>query len=762
MVRAVGPADRDLDRTDTAVGRTMRCYAVFAGAAYLVFLPFLIPAITQAHAVVATWWTPSAMILAVLPGFLVAGHAIGSSDLLRLRVLSSIAALGVLLAVALWPMAWNGNPIDDATVFWLGPFVLLGTICALVAWPTAVTATYMVIAAVGVKFVGNIAQSNAGVTAMIADIACSTVFALVPFALGTAGLRTAAALDRAAASAIAQAQESGAARARVMERAQARALTHDMIMANLLEAARGGASPRLPDRAAATVRALDKTLRSAAVEREPDGDEVTRTIVDVIEENDPQMSISMAGRDDEVHVYPPAVVDAVLGAVAEAARNCARHLPADVVRRCRIDLRAGRISVRIDDDGAGFVRSSVAPERLGISSSIEERMLEVAGGTATVWSRPGAGTSVQVRWDPPGAIAIADGSDALGMRSRTARWLAGVIVGLEVLAAVLNPGELRSPWVALLALLLMACAAAVLVAPGPDPLAGWGTLFVALTPAVMCGIYLFALDPPGQLVPIWITGPPALIVAMLAMRGRPSSAALGFVVTLAVAAWWSSVDAGDALRGVLLIGPSGGFVAIAIVYAAVNRALAGALADAQRQAADAAAEAAAIRAAADERALHLAPITALARPLLARLAEERNAVDAQMRLECSVIEAHLRDLLRARALCTPDVVDAIDAARRRGVSVTLLDDRAVDRDPTDLPSLDEQIRDRLVEALRGAADGAVRIRALPPGRSAAVTVVVDTSAGHRLTELGGCEHSCPTDGFDTRRARELARRGSTS
>ena len=337
-----------------------------------------------------------------------------------------------------------------------------------------------------------------------------------------------------------------------------------------------------------------------------------------------------------------------------------------------------------------------------------------------------------------------------------------MIVGLEVLAAVLNPGELRSPWVALLALLLMACAAAVLVAPGPDPLAGWGTVFVALTPAVMCGIYLFALDPPGQLVPIWITGPPALIVAMLAMRGRPSSAALGFVVTLAVAAWWSSVDAGDALRGVLLIGPSGGFVAIAIVYAAVNRALAGALADAQRQAADAAAEAAAIRAAADERALHLAPITALARPLLARLAEEGNAVDAQMRLECAVIEAHLRDLLRARALCTPDVVDAIDAARRRGVSVTLLDDRAVDRDPTDLPLLDEQIRDRLVEALRGAADGAVRIRALPPGRSAAVTVVVDTSAGHRLAELGGCEHSCPTDGFDTRRARELARRGSTS
>lgn len=196
MVRAVGPADRDLDRTDTAVGRTMRCYAVFAGAAYLVFLPFLIPAITQAHAVVATWWTPSAMILAVLPGFLVAGHAIGSSDLLRLRVLSSIAALGVLLAAALWPMAWNGNPIDDATVFWLGPFVVLGTICALVAWPTAVTATYMVIAAVGVKFVGNIAQSNAGVTAMIADIACSTVFALVPFALGTAGPRPSTAPPR--------------------------------------------------------------------------------------------------------------------------------------------------------------------------------------------------------------------------------------------------------------------------------------------------------------------------------------------------------------------------------------------------------------------------------------------------------------------------------------------------------------------------------------------------------------------------------------
>lgn len=733
MVRAVGPADRDLDRTDTAVGRTMRCYAVFAGAAYLVFLPFLIPAITQAHAVVATWWTPSAMILAVLPGFLVAGHAIGSSDLLRLRVLSSIAALGVLLAVALWPMAWNGNPIDDATVFWLGPFVVLGTICALVAWPTAVTATYMVIAAVGVKFVGNIAQSNAGVTAMIADIACSTVFALVPFALGTAGLRTAAALDRAAASAIAQAQESGAARARVMERAQARALTHDMIMANLLEAARGGASPRLPDRAAATVRALDKTLRSAAVEREPDGDEVTRTIVDVIEENDPQMSISMAG---------------------PTTRFTSIRRPSSMRFSERLPKPRATVRVIYPRTWCGAAESTCVPGASACGST-----MTVRDSSAHRW-RPSVSESLRrsrsgcrrSRAAPPRC-----GRDpARELRYRCG----GIRPGLEVLAAVLNPGELRSPWVALLALLLMACAAAVLVAPGPDPLAGWGTLFVALTPAVMCGIYLFALDPPGQLVPIWITGPPALIVAMLAMRGRPSSAALGFVVTLAVAAWWSSVDAGDALRGVLLIGPSGGFVAIAIVYAAVNRALVGALADAQRQAADAAAEAAAIRAAADERALHLAPITALARPLLALLAEEGNAVDAQMRLECAVIEAHLRDLLRARALCTPDVVDAIDAASRRGVSVTLLDDRAGDRDPTDLPSLDEQSRDRLVEALRGAADGAVRIRALPPGRSAAVTVVVDTSAGHRLTELSGHEQRCPADGFDAHRTRELTRRGS--
>lgn len=111
----------------------MRCYAVFAGAAYLVFLPFLIPAITQAHVVDAERDDPRRS--PGVPGRRTRDRVVGSPAPTRTQ---SIAALGVLLAVALWPMAWNGNPIDDATVFWLGPFVVLGTICALVAWPTAV------------------------------------------------------------------------------------------------------------------------------------------------------------------------------------------------------------------------------------------------------------------------------------------------------------------------------------------------------------------------------------------------------------------------------------------------------------------------------------------------------------------------------------------------------------------------------------------------------------------------------------------------
>lgn len=707
----------------TAVSRTLRYYGLFAGAAYCVFIPFLIPAIAQAHSISAWWWTPTALICAALPGVLVGVHCLVSSNPLRLRRWAALGALGVLVAELLWWPAWNGTPLDDATVYWLGPFVVLGTICAMIAWKPAPAALYLIVCAVTIKVTGNVTQGVSSPATMITDAACSAAFAIVPFALGVSGLSIAATLDRNSAAEIALAEQTAATRARLAERALARAITHDEIMSTLLEASRDPESPELPSRATATLVALDDALRETTSGLNPEPAGVVGRLSEAAQHNDPGMTVSSDVRTSAGSTYPQSAVDALVGATAEAARNCFRHVPPECTRFCRILVEDHRIEVTIGDDGPGFDRLTVPRERLGLAMSVEERLRRV-GGEAAVDSVPGRGTTLALGWHRPAEPVRVDDPDPLRLRSSTARVLAATIIVVLAVAAALNPGSVTW-WAPVAIIAMMAVAVAFLVGGATDLLRPLPGLFVAAVPALMCTTYLFTLADTTQTIPLWVTGPPALMAALLAMRGRPAAAILGFAVALAVSGLWSYTATGNALPGILLIGPSGGFVAIGIVFARVNRTLARDLTDSRRRTADAAGTVAATRAAAQERARQLEPVTALARPLLLRLCSG-GYIDDATRTECGLTEARLRDLLRSRALCTPDINDAVDAARRRGITVSLLDDRGLDRPDSDAPDpLDKSTRELIIDTLRRAADGAVRIRALPQHRTFAVSVVAE-------------------------------------
>src|SRR5690606_5010959 len=77
---------------------------------------------------------------------------------------------------------------------------------------------------------------------------------------------------------------------------------------------------------------------------------------------------------------------------------------------------------------------------------------------------------------------------------------------------------------------------------------------------------------------------------------------------------------------------------------------------------------AAHRAVLDERDRQLVGLDSLVRPLLERLADPRALTDAERRA-CGLLEAQLRDSLRARSLAVPMVTAAARAARGRGVDV---------------------------------------------------------------------------------------------
>jgi signal transduction histidine kinase len=107
--------------------------------------------------------------------------------------------------------------------------------------------------------------------------------------------------------------------------------------------------------------------------------------------------LRLGGLDARVDAgLPPKHRDALREATGEALRNTARH---SGVHEAEVTVRTrdGGVAVTTHDAGSGFDMDSC---RLGfgIGESIVARMTEV-GGSATIQSRPGAGTRVTL-WVP--------------------------------------------------------------------------------------------------------------------------------------------------------------------------------------------------------------------------------------------------------------------------------------------------------------------------------------------------------------------------
>jgi two-component system, NarL family, sensor kinase len=98
----------------------------------------------------------------------------------------------------------------------------------------------------------------------------------------------------------------------------------------------------------------------------------------------------------ETVLVPASVALALVRAVREATVNVERHAGTDTVE---LSLRAkGRgVVVTVTDTGRGFDPQNVPSHRRGIRGSIVERMAAV-GGNATLTSRRGTGTVVQLVW----------------------------------------------------------------------------------------------------------------------------------------------------------------------------------------------------------------------------------------------------------------------------------------------------------------------------------------------------------------------------
>jgi signal transduction histidine kinase len=128
-------------------------------------------------------------------------------------------------------------------------------------------------------------------------------------------------------------------------------------------------------------RAADHTLLSTAMnDAAAEIERTHRVAIDVVTVGDCRL-------DDPAQ--------AVALAAREAMMNAATHSGARSVS-VFVEADDAEVSVFVRDQGSGFDRASVTPDRRGIADSIEGRM-ERTGGWARVITAPGRGTEVRLR-----------------------------------------------------------------------------------------------------------------------------------------------------------------------------------------------------------------------------------------------------------------------------------------------------------------------------------------------------------------------------
>lgn len=336
-------------------------------------------------------------------------------------------------------------------------------------------------------------------------------------------------------------------------------------------------------------------------------------------------------------------------------------------------------------------------------------------------------------------------------RGTTALYLLFAVVHTAV--AVYGLGSNTVPAFALVSLALILLAGYLVTLPRDDPFPRRLTiLVVALTSVASLNVW----NLPDRGWPGWATwgwGAVTFVLFLLTLRGRPGPAWIGFGIMTGLTLVWS-VQVG---RGVV-----GGFgfvlrsaVLVLVVWlfsillsrtrASIGRLQHAELGRVRQEAASAAAL--------QEQNSRLDQLRAAATPALERILSAEFLTDDDRR-SFTLVEASLRDQLRASNLATASVAEAATRARSRGVDVSLLDDRAGADVP---PIVRERIEAALVEHLDAATSGRIVARLLPDGRESIATVLAsDGDETTRVTIGEGADEPGPPHDQDDAPPHDIA------
>jgi len=299
--------------------------------------------------------------------------------------------LGIgLVVIGLMALLGQLTPSAFTSVSWPIGFVFTG---ALIAWsrgnnePQGISIVVRIVAGLAVAIGGMLAFAALSYSLWQAIIALIFGIAII----GGITLIAAPSIVQMARSLDGERLD----RIRSDERARISAHLHDSVLQTLTLIQRNSDDPQ---RAAQLARRQERELRNwlyGPTTTAPDGvhlgPALEQAAGDVEETHGVQIDVMAVGDNGEP---VPGDLGTLIAATKEAMTNAAVHSGVD-----RIDVFAERspigIEIFVRDTGIGFDPDAIDRDRHGVRDSVVARMVR-AGGTATIYSSPGAGAEVEL------------------------------------------------------------------------------------------------------------------------------------------------------------------------------------------------------------------------------------------------------------------------------------------------------------------------------------------------------------------------------
>lgn len=329
-----------------------------------------------------------------------------------------------------------------------------------------------------------------------------------------------------------------------------------------------------------------------------------------------------------------------------------------------------------------------------------------------------------------------DVAKLLNLASPATQLLLALFVITQVVLFLSTTGDVAKPWVSAIALALVIIAAVLITRPGPYPLEISHTLVAVAVVATSTALVSWQLSPTGWPgYASWHLGANTFLLLAIGLRGRSGWAWIGMASMTGITLIWTESTGQGLLAGVDLVDRQAGTLLIGTIFAIGLSRTARRIAEYNESESRNAAEQAALQAGSDERRNQITVLESEARPVLELIASPAILTPVQ-RSEFLILEATLRDNIRARTLSRAPLAAVAQDARRRGIDVLLLDDSETQ---THSPDQEDHIANWVAEHLNGLVEGTFTARVLPSGRSALASIVLESGGASRHFELNPSE-----------------------